>query len=174
MCDPDCRTERYIKAAAADTVFATTRGSVKPGKHLCLGMGIKSMTGSRKVLEILNHFGHSVNYHTAEELETTLATNISTTDVSTPDGLNRRPGLATALAWDNYDENTETLSGAGKLHDTFGICYQNTMPEIPTEPDPDTSEPEIPVSTGEKRKRLFSMKSSELQPYRKKTNNFPF
>ena len=98
-----------------------------------------------------------MNYHTAEELETTLATNTSTTDVSTPDGLNRRPGLATALAWDNYDENTETLSGAGTLHDTFGICYQNTMPEIPTEPDPDTSEPEIPVSTGEKRKRSFSM-----------------
>ena len=43
------------------------------------------------------------------------------------------------------------------------------MPEIPTEPDPDTPEPEIPVSTGEKRKRSFSMKSSELQPYRKKT-----
>ena len=80
VCDPDCRTERYIKAAAADAVFDTTRGNVKPGKHLCLG--IKSMTGSRKVLEILNHSGHSVNYHTAEELETTLATNISTTDVS--------------------------------------------------------------------------------------------
>jgi len=92
--DPDCRTEGYIKAAADDAVFATTRGSVKPGKHLCLGMGIKSMTGSRKVLEILNHLGYSVNYHTAEELETTLATHISTTDVSTPDGLNRRPGLA--------------------------------------------------------------------------------
>ena len=66
-------------------------------------MGIKGMTGSRTVLEILNNFGHSVNYHIAEELKTTLATNISTTDVSTPDGLNRRPGLATALAWDNID-----------------------------------------------------------------------
>ena len=86
--------------------------------------------------------------------------------------MNRRPGLATALAWDDYDENTETLSGGGTLHDTFGICYQNTMPEIPTEPDPDASEPEIPVSTGEKRKRSFSMKSSKLQPYRK-NQQFP-
>ena len=33
--------------------------------------------------------------------------------------------LYLSLAWDNYDENTETLSGSGTLQDTVGICYQN-------------------------------------------------
>ena len=33
--------------------------------------------------------------------------------------------LFTGLAWDNYDELTETLSGRDTLHDTVGICYQN-------------------------------------------------
>ena len=30
------------------------------------------------------------------------------------------------LAFDNYDELTNTLSGAETLHDTMGILYQNT------------------------------------------------
>ena len=105
-----------------------TRGLAKPGKHICLGMGIKSITGSRRVLDILNRFGHAINYHTAESLETELATTISYRDKATPDGLLQIPGLATSIAWDNYDEITETLSGSNSLHDTAGICYQNVVP----------------------------------------------
>ena len=37
------------------------------------GMGMKSMVGSRKVLEVLNNFGHCTGYHIAEEYETALA-----------------------------------------------------------------------------------------------------
>ena len=81
------------------------------------------MTGSRKVLELLNHYGHCVGYHTMENMETELATNIVQRNCSTPDGMKQVPGLCTALAWDNYDENNETMSGT--LHDTVGICYQN-------------------------------------------------
>ena len=42
-----------------------------------------------------------------------------------PDLLLPLLGLFTGLAWDNYDELTETLSGRDTLHDTVGICYQN-------------------------------------------------
>ncbi|KAH3775243.1 hypothetical protein DPMN_176643 [Dreissena polymorpha] len=48
---------------------------------------------------------------------------------ATPDGILKIPGLSTALAWDNYDEMNETLSGSGTLHDTVGICYQNISTE---------------------------------------------
>ena len=46
-----------------------------------------------------------------------------------PDGIVQEQGLCTSLAWDSYDENTETLSGLGTLHDTVGICYQNEVEE---------------------------------------------
>ena len=91
-------------------------------------MGIKSITGSRRVLDILNRFGHAINYHTAESLETELATTISYRDKATPDGLLQIPVLATSIAWDNYDEITETRSGSNSLHDIAGICYQNVVP----------------------------------------------
>ena len=43
------------------------------------------------------------------------------------DGLLIRVRLETRLAWDIYDENTETLSGSWILHDTVGIWYQTTQ-----------------------------------------------
>ena len=33
--------------------------------------------------------------------------------------------MATGLTFDNYDENTETLSGSGTPHYIVGITYQN-------------------------------------------------
>ena len=82
-------------------------------------------TGSRKVLEILNHYGHSISYHTVEVLETDLTTNVSDRHCTTPEGITKLPGLCMGITWNNYDENTETLSGANTIHDTVGIWYQN-------------------------------------------------
>ena len=66
------RRKRKIKPISQDVVFSTTSGIKKPSKHLQLGLAIKSLTGSRKVVEILNRMGHCVNYSTVEELETEL------------------------------------------------------------------------------------------------------
>ena len=41
-------------------------------KHLCLGLAMKSLTGSQHMIEILIHQGQSVNYHMVEEYETEL------------------------------------------------------------------------------------------------------
>lgn len=92
---------------------------------MCLGMTIKRLTGSSKVLEILSHLGHSVSYHTVEVMETYLATNINQRKLATPDGILQQPGLSTGAAWDNYDEMNEMLSGSNTLHDTVDICYHN-------------------------------------------------
>ena len=78
---------------------------------------------------MMNHFGHSIGYHIAEALETELATAVYEKNQAIPNGLLKSPGLATGLAWDNIDENCETLSGSGTLHDTVGICYQNILPQ---------------------------------------------
>ena len=168
------RVQRLVQSVSDDVIFATTRGRIKPGKHLCLGLGLKSLTGSRRVLEILNRFGHSVSYHTVETIETQMATEISDRNQAIPDGLTKSAGLSTSLAWDNYDENTETLTGSGTLHDTVGMCYQNIpntmeqgqhqdeMVDVPLNTKP-TNQPSSSVS-----KRKFKFKEANIQPYRKK------
>lgn len=50
------RINRYINSSAADVIFATTRGKVKPGMHLTLGLAVKNMTGCKKLIEVLNSF----------------------------------------------------------------------------------------------------------------------
>ncbi len=133
----DCteKDERRIQSLADDILFCVTKGVIKPQKHIVLGMGIKSLTGSKKVVTLLNRFGHSINYSTVEELETTFATSIAERGLATPDGLLQMPGLATGLAFDNYDELTETLDGKDTLHDTVGIAYQNIQPALNEEED---------------------------------------
>ncbi len=94
-------------------------------------MGTKNLTGRRKVIEVLNRFTQCNNYDALEEYETELAVTIYERETSTPNGLLRKPGLVTGCAWDNYDENMENISGAGTLHDIFGVCYQNFFKEVP-------------------------------------------
>lgn len=116
------KINRLINSVCNDVVFAVSRGKIKPGKQLSLSLGIKSQTGSRRVVEVLNRFG--VSYNIVEENDTQLASDITFRDQFKPDGLLTESELLTSLAWDNFDENIETMSGAGTLHDTVGICYQ--------------------------------------------------
>ena len=51
-------------------IFAATAGLKKPQKHLMLGIASQSLTGSKKVIEIMNRLGHCASYHTIEEVET--------------------------------------------------------------------------------------------------------
>ena len=89
---------------ADDVMFIIFRGRIKSAKHICLGLGLKSLTSSRHIVEILNHFGHCIDYNTADSLETDLATSITDRQQATPDGIQQQPGLCTSLAWDNYDD----------------------------------------------------------------------
>ena len=61
---------RRVKSISEDVVYATTSGRKKPSKQLKLGLAMKS--GSKKVIEMLNHYGHCASYTTVEELETEL------------------------------------------------------------------------------------------------------
>ena len=170
------KMKRLEQSVSQDVIYATTRGRTKPGKHLTLGLGLKSMTGSRKVIEVLNRHGHCIGYHTAEIIETDLATQIVNRQNVTPDGLLQHSGLCTFLAWDNYDERTETLSGLGTLHDTVGICYQNETDLSPAtnalaNDSVDSSELRIPaqiIPETYKSRRSLKLQQPILEPYRKK------
>lgn len=52
------RREIRIKSLAEDIIFSATNVRSNPSKHLLLSLVMKSVTGSRKVIEILNKLGH--------------------------------------------------------------------------------------------------------------------
>ena len=83
------------------------------------------MTGCVKLISILNRLGCSISSTLVDQLEKDIATQILERAHHTPDGLLRFPGLCTGLAWDNYNEILEILSGLGALNNPVGICFQN-------------------------------------------------
>ena len=87
-------------------------------------MVMKSLTGSWKVIEILNRLGHCVSYYLVEEIETELTYAANEKDILNPSGMNMGANACTSLAFDNYDRFVETLTGKDTLHDTVGIAYQ--------------------------------------------------
>ena len=60
--DPDYRSHesaskiRRVESFAADTVFSVTNGRKKPSKHLKFGLAVKCMTGSKKLIGMLNRY----------------------------------------------------------------------------------------------------------------------
>ena len=66
-----------ITSISEDLVFAATSRRRRPAKHLQIGMTIKSLTGSKKVVTMLNRLGHCIRYNGTEELKTELTYNCS-------------------------------------------------------------------------------------------------
>ena len=102
------KVQREI-SLAQDVLYCASNGRIKTAKHLCLGLGMKSLTGSRKVVEILNRFGHAVSYNVVEGIETEAASSIAFKEKVVPDMLIQESGLCTGTAFDNYDELSETV-----------------------------------------------------------------
>ena len=115
---------------AADTVFLVTNGRKKPSKHLKLGLPVKSMTGSKKLIGIFNKYGHCVSYTTTEELETERTFTVTSASKISPPDLVPDSSLTVGITYDNFDQFVETLSGKNTLHDTVGIVYQSVSEEI--------------------------------------------
>ena len=117
---------------APDTVLSMTNGRKKPSKHLKFGLAVKSMTGSKKLIGMLNRYGHCVSYTTTDELETELTFTVaSASKISPPDPV-PDSSLTVDIAYDNFDRFVETLSGKNTLHDRVGIVYQFVSEETST------------------------------------------
>ena len=68
---------------------------------------------------------HCLNYSALEELETATAEALLARKQACPeDTIAGLPMGVQGLAFDNFDELTQTLSGADTLHDTMGILYK--------------------------------------------------
>lgn len=170
--------ETKIEAICNTIIFSTTNGTVKPATCMQLGLVTKNMTGSRKMLEVLNRQGFSISYTVAEELETELAYSCSRENSILPYGLiPKTPQLRTHVPFDNYDQFVETATGKDTLHDTVGIVYQNVEAEAETEvSDPSFTQEDYTFEIDEecssstnptrlRRRKYLSSFNSTIQPY---------
>lgn len=95
--------DRLSNSIASDTIFCVTNGTIKPSKQITLGMTVKSLTSSRRIINILNRFGHCCNYTTLEELETEATySSVHRSEIS-PADIIRKSSLCTGVAFDNFD-----------------------------------------------------------------------
>ena len=120
------RKERLVESTSAVVVYSCSGGKLLPGKHLSLAIGLKSMSGSKQIVSLLNRFGHCASNEKVRRVDIGLESTITENSELLPEVIKKvtTKSLGTGLAWDNFDINLETLSGANSIHHTFGICYQ--------------------------------------------------
>ena len=80
------------------------------------------MTGSSRIIGILNGLGHSVSHSAVFEHDTALANKQLWTDNIVPEGFIKI--IPTTVIWYNNDFMEETPSGEGTTHNTNGLLVQ--------------------------------------------------
>ena len=96
-----------------DLVYAVTNGRVKTPKSVLSPTLIKSLTNNTELINVINKFGHDVNYTLLMETQTENAYSIL--EQQTQDNVILPIGCEmdsfTIFVADNIDRNEETLSG---------------------------------------------------------------
>lgn len=61
---------RQVHSYCGDVIYGVNNTKVKTAKHIVLGMTLKSVTSSRKIIDTIHRYGHCISYPGIEELET--------------------------------------------------------------------------------------------------------
>ena len=127
------KKSRLIDFSAADAVFCCFAGKLILGKQLSLGLALKAITRSKKVLTLMNEYGHCSE--TVRRVDMSLESTLNNSEYFIPDGIKTKPNLSTRTVWDNFNINLETPSGANTSHHIYGVCYQTIRETDETETD---------------------------------------
>lgn len=95
------KNELSIFSIGQDLIYAASGHKIKTSKHITLGLTVKSLCNSKKVVNILSKYGHCCSYTTLEELETELTFSTVNSGYVCPEDILRRPDLNTGVAFDN-------------------------------------------------------------------------
>ena len=115
--------EKKVVSIAQDLIQVSTSGRTITHKALALGVTARQITGSQRLVQLLNQFGHSCFSDVLYKHDAALTKSISGETVFVP--RNIVPDIPTTLVWDNNDFSEETLSGKGTTHVANGIIIQN-------------------------------------------------
>ena len=92
----------------------------KKKKNLTLGLVLNSLTGSRKVVEMMSRLGQCVSTHTIKEIENEMTIEATKSVKAIPFRMSLNGSAATGVVWDEFDRFEETRSGK----DTFCVSLQ--------------------------------------------------
>ena len=113
-----------VVSIAQDLIYAESSGKKQTHKSLALGMTVRQMTGSVRLLKILHGLGHTASTDTVYRHDSALAISSSNgQEIIIPRNIN--PEAFTTIVWDNNDFSEETVSGKGTTHVANGIIVQN-------------------------------------------------
>ena len=126
-----------------------------------LPLTVRHLTRSSQLVEILNHFGHSLSNSVIQEVETSMAERQIAQAV---DGYVYIPPkiqshVPVVMCRDNNDINEEALSGHGTTHCTNGIVIQRTVQQAANAPAAHPCRPRG------KRKRSFTPQPCTILQY---------
>ena len=116
---------RQVMAFMQDLVHIVSRGRVHTVKHLALPMAIRHITGSSRVITILNRFGHCSSMSVMQEFETALAQHQISSPTNLPSNISKTSPVV--FCWDNNDLLEDTRTGTGTTHCTNGIVMQRQV-----------------------------------------------
>ena len=109
-------------------MYAVPKGEFLTLKHASVGLGLHSLTGQKLPLQVLSRLRHSMTYDRICEVETAqaeLAQHLKSLSLPLPIcPIDEESKVLTTFWWDNFDRNIETASGAGSIHNTPGIMFQ--------------------------------------------------
>lgn len=166
--DPKNPTEkemRQAKSLVSDIVYFLTKGSVKPAKQLSMGVGMKSMTNSTQVIRMLHRFGQCISPTEEQGIITEIAEAVTSCNIILPHGLYAEAGLATTIAFDNYDELCDSIyAGRQATHDTTGNVYQNRKAIGAAPPPERVTQAPVAVQPAKRRRTSYTgMNDTEVR-----------
>lgn len=107
-------------------MFAASGGRIKPPKHVSIALAVKSLTGSLKLIKMLNGFGHSVSECETGEVETEIALHSLAEQVFIPSIIRYPSECHVSVAFDNMAIN-EILTGSNTAHVTNRKAVQQRV-----------------------------------------------
>ena len=78
-------------------VYCATDGRVKPRNHVLLGIGVKYITGSKQLLNVLNRNGDAISYSAVENIQNEWAEEIREMNTQCPEGMLEEQCLCTNI-----------------------------------------------------------------------------
>ena len=120
-----------IFSLAQDMIFISSKGKKYTPKSLSLAMAMRQLTGSSKVINLLNQYGHCMSNNFTLRHETGLAEVSISENGVIPAGVRKNENIA--IAWDNDDFLEDTKTGKNTTHVTGGIIIQRDYREVEME-----------------------------------------
>ena len=119
---------RVIESLAQDIAFAVMKGKVLQRKQFLLALDLHSLTGGRKVIEIIHKLGHCMSYNLTSEIETAQKKSsllAATQTTLLPLGPATPSNTVFTHFWaDSIDMNIERMVGGGSINTTHLMAFQ--------------------------------------------------